>query len=147
MTVWGARKLEEILEIAVGMEDWAPAGLQQVLAPPPSPCQASTRSSLLLGDSRGGSEPRGGGCGGGGVRSGKAWDSHYLLTSTEASQCISSPSALTLRDQLGDSPAPAQPCEQRDCGTRSVCWRRLPGTSERPAKRAVDSSASRPEGL
>lgn len=63
MSVWGARKLEVILEIAVGMEDWAPAGLHQVLAPPPSPCQASTRSLLLHGDSRGGSEPQGGGWG------------------------------------------------------------------------------------
>lgn len=58
MSVWGMWKLEVILEIAVSMEGWAPAGLQQALASSPTPlCQASTRYLLLHGDPREGSEP------------------------------------------------------------------------------------------
>lgn len=33
---------------------------------------------------------------GGGVGSGEAWDSHYLLISMGVSQCFNSPYALTL---------------------------------------------------
>lgn len=43
MSVWGRWKLEVILEIAVSMEGWAPAGLQQVLASSPHPHYARLR--------------------------------------------------------------------------------------------------------
>lgn len=93
MSVWGVWELEVIREIAV-MEDWAPAGLQQVLAPPPP----HVRLQLILYDFM--EIPGEVQSVGWGVGSGKAWNSHYFLTTTEVSQCFNSSHTLTL-------PAPA----------------------------------------
>lgn len=92
MSVWGMWKLEVILEIAVSMEGWAPAGLQQALASSPTPTMPGFNSLFTTSwGSQGGFRAVGGGVG-----SGEAWDSHYLLISIEVSQCFNCPCALTL---------------------------------------------------
>lgn len=68
---------------------WAAAGPSSPPLPPPLQCQASTPYYFMGIPGEVQSH-------GWGVGSGEAWDSHYLLTSMEVSQCLNSPFTLTL---------------------------------------------------